>query len=55
MTHPSRFARSHPHKPAVVLADSGARLDFAELDARSNQGARLLRSLGLQAQDTLLC
>ncbi|MEP6720271.1 MAG: acyl-CoA synthetase [Variovorax sp.] len=51
MTHPSITARSHPDKPAVVMAGSGARLSFAELVARANQGAHLMRELGLKPGD----
>ncbi len=53
MTHPSITARSHPDKPAVVMAGSGACLSFAELVARANQGAHLMRSLGLKPGDHL--
>jgi long-chain acyl-CoA synthetase len=51
--HPSVHAETHPHKPAIVMAGSGATVTFAELDQRSNQGAHLLRSLGLAAGDCL--
>lgn len=51
MTHPSIIAGSHPDKTAVVMAGSGARLSYAELEVRSNQGAHLLRNLGLEAGD----
>ena len=36
-----------PDKIAYRMAGSGAALTFAELDARSNQGAQALRSLGV--------
>jgi long-chain acyl-CoA synthetase len=49
--HPSVHARSHPDKPAYIMADSGERVTYGELDARSNQGAQLLRSIGVQAGD----
>ena len=53
MTHPSTVARHHPNKPAVVMAGSGATLSFAELVARANQGAHLMRTLGLKPGDHL--
>ncbi|HEV2363270.1 MAG TPA: acyl-CoA synthetase [Caulobacteraceae bacterium] len=53
MTHPSRHARTHPHKPAWIMAGSGETVTFGELEARSNQGAHLLRSIGVGAGDSL--
>jgi fatty-acyl-CoA synthase len=53
MTHPSIIARSHPDKPAVVMGASGAHLSFAVLVARANQGAHLMRALGLKPGDHL--
>ena len=49
--HPSIHARTQPDKPAYVMAGSGETVTYAELDARSNQGAHLLRSLGLRRGD----
>ena len=51
MTHPSHHARSNPDKIAYRMAGSGAALTYRDLDARSNQGAQLFRSLGLNAGD----
>ena len=51
MTHPSIHALKTPEKAAYVMADSGATLTFRQLDERSNQGAHLLRSLGVQQGD----
>jgi long-chain acyl-CoA synthetase len=51
MSHPSHFARSDPNKMAFVMANSEASLSFSALESRSNQGAQLLRSLGLRPQD----
>ena len=45
--HPTHHARSHPNKPAYIMAASGETVTFGELDARSNQGAHLFRSLGI--------
>ena len=54
--HPSVHARTHPDKPAIVMAGSGETLTFAQLDARSNQIAQLFRSRGLDAGSTVaLC
>jgi long-chain acyl-CoA synthetase len=51
MPHPSITAQTYPHKPAIIMADSGEMVTYAELDKRTNQGAQLFRSLGLEAGD----
>lgn len=51
--HPSIHSKSHPEKPAIIMAGSGATVTYDQLDRRSNQGAQLFRSLGLKAGDTL--
>jgi long-chain acyl-CoA synthetase len=51
MTHPSHHAASHPDKPAWIMAGSGETVTYGELEARSNQGAHWLRSLGVNAGD----
>jgi long-chain acyl-CoA synthetase len=53
MTHPSHHARAFPAKPAYIMAASGETVTYGELDSRSNQGAHLLRSVGLGAGDGL--
>ena len=49
--HPVRHAAATPDKPAYVMAGSGETVSYAELDVRANQGARLVRSLGLMPGD----
>ena len=49
--HPYIHARTQPDKTAFIMAGSGARLTYRELEERSNQVAQLLRSLGLKAGD----
>ena len=51
--HPAHHAKTHPHKAAYVMAYSGERVTYGELDARSNQGAHLFRDLGLKADDSV--
>lgn len=51
--HPSRHARVTPDKPALIMAGSGEAVSYARLEARSNQGAHLLRALGLRRGDGL--
>ncbi|HEY3889419.1 MAG TPA: acyl-CoA synthetase [Caulobacteraceae bacterium] len=51
--HPSIHAQTHPDKPAYIMAGSGEVVTYAELDARSNQGAHLFRSLGIEAGDAI--
>jgi long-chain acyl-CoA synthetase len=46
-------ALSQPDKPAGIMAQTGEALTYAELDAASNQGAHLLRALGLRRGDVL--
>lgn len=54
--HPYIHAQHTPDKPAFIMAGSGAVVTFSELDRRSNQGAQLFRSLGLQIGDVVaLC
>ena len=50
MPHPSITAKTYPHKPAVIMGASGEMVTFAQLDRRSNKGAQLFRSLGLQGR-----
>ncbi len=49
--HPSVHAQTTPDKPAYIMADTGEQISYAQLEARSNQGAHLFRSLGLQRGD----
>jgi len=49
--YPGHWAQETPDKPAAIDSGTGARLTFAELDARSNQLARWLRGQGLDAGD----
>ena len=51
MPHPSVTAETLPHKPAIIMGGSGEIVTYRELDERSNQGAQLLRSLGLEKGD----
>src|SRR5579859_6755168 len=51
--HPAHHAKTHPGKAAYVMAYSGETVTYAELDARSNQGAHLFRQLGLRAGDAV--
>jgi len=51
MPHPSITAQTYPHKPAIIMGDSGEMVTYKELDERSNQGAQLFRSLGLKTGD----
>ena len=51
--HPKIHASTHPDKPAYVMAGSGETVTYGELDARSNQGAHLFRSLGLATGDAI--
>ncbi|MDE0255235.1 MAG: AMP-binding protein, partial [Rhodospirillaceae bacterium] len=45
------FAERTPDKPALIMAGSGEIVTYAELEARSNRFAHLLRALGIRAGD----
>jgi long-chain acyl-CoA synthetase len=49
--HLTRLAREHGDKPAVIMAESGVTLSYAELERQSNQIAHLFRSRGLRPGD----
>ncbi len=49
--HPGTIAAAQPNKVAYVMAESGITVTYAELEAASNQGAQLFRSLGLRPGD----
>jgi long-chain acyl-CoA synthetase len=51
--HPSHHAQVHPDKPAYIMAASGETVTYRQLDERSNQGAHLLRSIGVGAGDAI--
>jgi len=59
--HPFIHAKTTPDKPALIFigkdaSHSGEVVTYAQLDQRSNQGAQLFRSLGLQVGDAIaLC
>lgn len=52
-THPLGHARRVPDKAACVLAESGEAMTYAEMEASANQGARLIRDLGLKRGDVV--
>ena len=51
--HPVHHAAASPDKPAIIMADTGDTLTYAELEAASNRVAQLLRSHGLQRGDVI--
>ena len=51
--HPYVHAKTHPDKPAYIMAYSGETVTYGQLEARSNQGAHFFRSLGLKAGDAV--
>lgn len=53
MFHPSVHAKTDPQKSAFVMAATGEAVTYGQLDARSNQGAHLFRSLGLKTGDVV--
>ncbi len=54
--HPAIHAEKTPDKPAYIMARSGHTVTYRELDEKSNQGAQLFLSLGLERGDHIaLC
>ena len=47
----AEHARAYPDKPAIIMADSGEVVTFAEYEAAANQVAHLLRETGLRRGD----
>jgi len=47
MNHPHYHAQSRPNHPAIIMADTGVIVTYAELERRANQTARFFRELGL--------
>jgi len=48
---PGDFAQTTPDRPAVVMADGGQVVTYAELDAEANRLSRVFRAAGLQQGD----
>ena len=46
-----KHAQLRPLQPAFIMAESGETVTYAELDARSNRLAHLLRKCGLRRLD----
>jgi long-chain acyl-CoA synthetase len=51
--HPFVYAKATPDKAAYIMAASGEVVTYRQLEERSNQGAHLLRSLGLKIGDVI--
>jgi acyl-CoA synthetase (AMP-forming)/AMP-acid ligase II len=51
--HPSIHAAHRPSATAIAMVSSGETVTYAELEERSNCGAQLFRSLGLQVGDAI--
>lgn len=49
--YPGAGAMKHPEKPALIMASTGERTTFAELDAAANRLSRLLRAVGVEPGD----
>jgi long-chain acyl-CoA synthetase len=51
--HPFIHAANTPDKPAIIMANSGETLTYAQLEAESNRIAQLLRAHGLKRGDAI--
>jgi acyl-CoA synthetase (AMP-forming)/AMP-acid ligase II len=51
--HPRIHAQNQPNALALIMAESGETVTYAELEARANRGAHALRALGAQTGDTV--
>lgn len=49
--HPSHHAKTHPDKPAYIMAATGDAVTYRQLDEQSNRIAQLFRNRGLKAGD----
>jgi acyl-CoA synthetase (AMP-forming)/AMP-acid ligase II len=49
--YPAAHAKTRPNQPALIIAGSGEILTYAELEARTNRLAHLLRAKGLRRLD----
>ena len=53
--YPGRWAAEAPDRPAVVMAETGETMTFAELDAEANRISRVFHGLGIGPGDEVLC
>ena len=51
--HPRIYADTHPDKPALIMAETGETLTYGALETLANQGAQLMRKLGVQKGDII--
>ena len=51
--HPTTYAKIDPDRAAIIMGASGETVSYTQLEARSNQGAHLFRSLGLHTGDMI--
>ena len=51
LQYPGRWAAEAPNRAAIVMAESGQTMTFAELDAEANRISRLLQGLGIGPGD----
>src|SRR3954453_5866157 len=49
--YPGKYATERANQPAFIMASSGEKVTYGELEARSNRLAHLLRAHGLQRLD----
>lgn len=51
--HPRYHAQHRPDHPALIMAETGERRSYQQLENSANQGAHLLRALGMQRGDVM--
>lgn len=51
--HPGIHAEKDPHRPAIIMGESGTRVSFSELETRSRQVAQVFRAQGLKTGDAI--
>ncbi|MDP6288072.1 MAG: AMP-binding protein, partial [Acidimicrobiales bacterium] len=51
LQYPGRWAAEAPDRPAIVMAETGETVTFAELDAEANRISRVLDGLGIGPGD----
>ena len=51
--HPRKYAETHPDKPALIMAETGEIVTYSALETLANQGAQLIRYLGIKKGDVI--
>lgn len=53
LPHPRAWAQTQPDKSALIIADTGESISYAQLVDRADRGAQLIQGLGIGEGDTI--